>query len=81
MSASSTNTFETEASLAGQDYLPALNPAMATVEEVDDWLIAQGARVLSVTELREFVREVRWSNVPGENPGDPDFPFGAVDCG
>ena len=81
MSASSTNTFETESALAGQDYLPTLNPAMATVEEVDDWLTAQGARVLTATELRDFVRKVRWSNVPGENPGDPDFPFGAVGRG
>jgi hypothetical protein len=58
--------------------LPVVNPAVATVEEFDDWLVAQGARVLSPTELQDFVGKVRWSNVPGENPGDPDFPFGGM---
>jgi hypothetical protein len=75
MSASSPSICTTDATKA---YLPAVNPAVATVEELDDWLVAQGARVLSPAELQDFVGKVRWSNVPGENPGDPDFPFGGT---
>jgi hypothetical protein len=56
-------------------YVPHLDPATATVEENDEWILALGGRQLSAEELRAVVREVRWADVPGENPGDPDFPF------
>jgi hypothetical protein len=59
-------------------YVPALDPATATVEETDDWILALGGEPLALEQLRAVVREVRWADVPGENPGDPDFPFASV---
>jgi hypothetical protein len=55
-----------------------LDPATATVEETDEWILALGGQRLSAEELCAVVREVRWADVPGENPGDPDFPFASA---
>jgi hypothetical protein len=55
-----------------------LDPATATVEETDEWILALGGEELSAEELRAVVREVRWADVPGENPGDPGFPFASA---
>ena len=76
MSASLPNTSPTE--IAASVYVPVLNPATATVEETDEWILALGGQPLSAEELRAVVREVRWANVPGENSGDPDFPFASA---
>lgn len=55
-------------------YIPKLRPN-ATIEEMDEWIITIGGRRLTPEEGREIVRSVKWANVPGENPGDPGFPF------
>jgi len=52
-----------------------VDPARSTVEEIDDWIIALGGREVPVEEMRQIVRAVKWADVPGENPGDPEFPF------
>jgi hypothetical protein len=52
-----------------------LDPATATIEETNEWILALGGQRLIAERLRAVVREVRWADVPGENPGDPDFPF------
>jgi hypothetical protein len=59
-------------------YVPHLDPATATVEETDDWILAMGGQRLSAEQPRAVVREVCWANVPGETPGDPDFPFASA---
>lgn len=71
MKISEMNTWQIERSIG---YIPKLRPN-ATIEELDDWVIAIGGREVSAEELDEMVRSVNWSNVPGENPKDPDFPF------
>ncbi len=76
MSASLPNTLPTERTASA--YVPVLDPATATVEETDEWILALGGQQLSAEELRVVVREVRWADVPGENPGDPDFPFASA---
>ena len=76
MSASLPNTLPTERQASV--YVPVLDRATATVEETDEWILALGGQPLSAEELRGVVREVRWADVPGENPGDPDFPFGSA---
>ncbi len=76
MSASLPNTLPTERTASA--YVPVLDPATATVEETDEWILALGGQQLSAEELRAVVREVRWADVPGENPGDPDFPFASA---
>ncbi len=76
MNASLPNTLPTERSTS--PYVPVLDPATATVEETDEWILALGGQPLTADELRAVVREVRWADVPGENPGDPDFPFASA---
>jgi|688.fasta_scaffold39805_5 hypothetical protein len=76
MSASPPNTLPTEGRASA--YVPLLDPATATVEETDEWILALGGQQLSAEELRAVVREVRWADVPGENPGDPDFPLASA---
>jgi hypothetical protein len=76
MSASLPNTLPTERQASV--YVPVLDRATATVEETDEWILALGGQPLSAEELRGVVREVRWADVPGENPGDPDFPFASA---
>jgi hypothetical protein len=53
-------------------------PASATVEEMDEWIIAQGGQPISPEELNEFVAHAQWADVKTENPGDPDFPFASA---
>lgn len=53
-------------------------PACARLEEIDEWIVAQGGRPISCNELREFVAQVQWADVKAENPGDPDFPFASA---
>jgi hypothetical protein len=53
-------------------------PASATVEEMDEWIIAQGGQPISPEELKEFVAQAQWADVKAENPGDPDFPFASA---
>ncbi len=76
MNASSPNTSPTEEVVPG--CVPILDPATATIEETDQWIQALGGEQLSPEQLRAVVREVRWADVPGENPGDPDFPFASA---
>lgn len=76
MSASLPNTLPTERTASA--YVPVVDPATATVEETDEWILALGGQPLSPEELRAVVREVRWADVPGENPGAPDFPFASA---
>jgi hypothetical protein len=76
MSASLPNTLPTESGAAA--YVRVLDPTTATVEETDEWILALGGQKLNPEELRSVVREVHWSDVPGENPGDPDFPFASA---
>ena len=71
MSASASNTTATET----KGFIPVLDPAHATVEEMDDWITALGGRIVADQEMRDIIQSVRWANVPGENPGDPEFPF------
>jgi hypothetical protein len=59
-------------------YIPHINPSKATIEETDAWLLAQGAEVLDSARLKEVVHKISWANVPGENPGDTEFPFASV---
>jgi hypothetical protein len=76
MSASLPNTLPTEGRAVA--YVPVLDPATATVKETDDWILALGGQPISAEELRAVVRVVHWSDVPGENPSDPDFPFASA---
>ena len=59
-------------------YIPHINPSKATIEEMDAWLLAQGAEVLDSARLKDVVHKISWANVPGENPGDTECPFAAV---
>ena len=77
MSASSVTTSQTEAA-PGDSYVPVVDPATATVEEMDEWIVAQGGQPLSPQELKEFVASVHWADIKAENPGDPDFPFASA---
>ena len=76
MNASLPNTSLTESKAAV--YVPVLDPASATVEETDEWILALGGQPLTSDELRAVVREVNWANIPGENPDDVDFPFASL---
>jgi hypothetical protein len=53
-------------------------PASATVEEMDEWILAQGGQLISSAELKEFVAQAQWADVKAENPGDADFPFASA---
>ena len=77
MSASSLITSKASAPLES-GYIPVIDPATATVEEMDEWIEAQGGRPISSNELREFVAQAQWADVKAENPGDPDFPFASA---
>jgi hypothetical protein len=57
------------------DYITSIESATATVEEMDDWIVAIGGKVLDWERFQAEIRSLKWSNVPGENPGDPGFPF------
>lgn len=74
MSASSLITSKASAPLEA-GYIPVIDPASATVEEMDEWILAQGGQTVSSAELKEFVTHAQWADVKAENPSDPDFPF------
>ena len=59
-------------------YIPQITPSTATIEEMDAWLMAQGAEILDSEQLKEVVHTISWANVAGENPGDTDFPFASA---
>jgi hypothetical protein len=59
-------------------YIPQINPSTATIEEMDAWLMAQGAEILDSEQLKEVVHKISWANVPGENPGDAEFSFASA---
>lgn len=59
-------------------YIPHINPSTATIEEMDAWLLAQGAENLDSAQLKDVVHKISWANVPSENPGDTEFPFASV---
>ena len=59
-------------------YIPQINPSTATIEEMDAWLMAQGAEMLDSEQLKEVVHKISWANVPGENPGDAEFSFASA---
>jgi len=50
----------------------------ATIEEMDEWIIALGGRRLSPKQARAAVKDVLWGKVAGENPGQPGFPFACL---
>ena len=77
MSASSLITSRASAPLE-TGYIPVIDPASATVEEMDDWIIAQGGQLISPEELKDFVAQAQWADVKAENPGDADFPFASA---
>ena len=77
MSASSLITSKASAPLEAE-YIPVIDPASATVEEMDEWILAQGGQRVSSAELKEFVTHAQWADVKPENPGDPDFPFASA---
>ena len=58
--------------------IPQINPSTATIEEMDAWLMAQGAEILDSEQLKEVVHKISWANVPGENPGDAEFSFASA---
>jgi hypothetical protein len=62
----------------GGRYVPVIDPATATVEEMDEWIVAQGGQPLSPQELKDFVSSAHWADIKAENPGDPDFPFASA---
>jgi len=59
-------------------YIPVIDPASATVEEIDEWIIAQGGQPIPPEELKEFVAQAQWADVKAENPGDAEFPFACL---
>jgi len=59
-------------------YIPVIDPASATVEEMDEWILAQGGQPILPEELKDFVAHAHWADVKAENPGDPDFPFASA---
>jgi hypothetical protein len=77
MSASSLITSRASAPLE-TGYIPVIDPASATVEEMDEWIIAQGGQSISPEELKDFVAHAQWADVKAENPGDADFPFASA---
>ena len=62
----------------GNRYVPVIDPATATVGEMDEWIVAQGGQPLSPQELKDFVVSAHWADIKDENPGDPDFPFASA---
>ena len=59
-------------------YIPHINPSKATIEEMDAWILAQGAEILDSARLSDVVHKISWANVPGENLGGSEFPFASV---
>ncbi len=59
----------------GPAYTPSIDPSRATVEETDAWILSLGGKEVNAQEMTAIVGETRWSRIPGENPGDPDFPL------
>lgn len=40
--------------------------ADATIEELDEWIVALGGREISPEEALEWRRKIHWSQIPGE---------------
>ena len=38
----------------------------ATIEELDEWIIALGGREISKQEADEWRKKIHWADVPGE---------------
>jgi len=57
---------------------PDFDANTATVEEMDEWIIALGGRRLSPKQARAAIKNVLWGKVDGENPGEPGFPFASL---
>lgn len=38
----------------------------ATIEELDEWIIALGGREISPEEAEEWRNKIQWSQIPGE---------------
>jgi hypothetical protein len=49
-----------------------------SVEELDEWIISLGGKQISRAQAAKVVQSIKWSDVPGENPGDPGFPFSSL---
>ena len=47
-------------------YIPELRPD-ATVEEIDEWIVALGGIELTQEEIADWNKKTRWANVPGES--------------
>jgi len=56
-------------------YISEIDPVRATIEETDAWIVSIGGLELNRDEMTGIVTETQWSDVDGENPGDPEFPF------
>ena len=39
----------------------------ATVEEIDEWIIALGGSELSQEEVADWNKKIHWADVPGES--------------
>jgi len=57
---------------------PDFDANSATVEEMDEWIIALGGRRLSPKQARAALKNVLWGKIAGENPGEPGFPFASL---
>ena len=47
-------------------FIPELRPD-ATVEELDDWIVALGGKELTQDEVAAWNKKTRWADVPGES--------------
>ena len=73
MSASSLITSRASAPLE-TGYIPVIDPASATVEEMDEWILAQGGQPISPEELKDFVAQAQWADVKAKSGIFPELP-------
>jgi hypothetical protein len=50
---------------AHANVVPAVRPD-ATVEELDEWIVALGGRELTPAQAKKLRAQVRWHRIPGE---------------
>jgi len=64
MNASSPTTSLTEKAVRS-GFVPEIR-ADATIEELDEWIIAIGGREITAQEADEWRKKIHWAEVPGE---------------
>ena len=74
MKASSEITSKTKRHSPGA-YVPKIDVRRATLQETDEWIRALGGQAITGDAASKIVGEVKWANIPDENPGDPEFPL------